>query len=359
MDFAGDFQLFGAKHTVVVGADYYYQDGHYLANLYFPPPINIYAPVYNQSYTLPGPSTSLFVHDGQRAWGAYVQDQVTLPGHVHILAGFRFDRVNQFDTGFTQAATVHDRPAPTPRVGVLWQPQSHVSLFGSFSGNYGATPLGSLTPNGKPLPPESGHQTEFGVKTEWLNNRLSATTSVYQIIKKNVPTADPANPAFSEAIGQARSRGVEFDIAGQITSAWRIIAAYSIIDGVTTQDDNTPSLAGLKFPGVPHDSGSLWSVYEVPAGRLRGLRLGGGVVARSREVAYESPDGTSYLADRIPGFATLNAMAAYTWKLEKVRLTAQINATNLLDKRYFAAVNPSQAMPGAPFSVIPSLRLEF
>jgi iron complex outermembrane receptor protein len=359
VDLTGEFRLFGVKHAVDIGTDYYYQDGHYEANLYSVAPINIYAPAYGQPYTLPDPSTDTFVHDGQRAYGAYVQDQVTLPGHVHVLAGFRFDRVNQFDGGFTQAESLHDHPNPTPRVGVLWQPQQHVSLFGSFSGNYGATPLGSLTPDGRPLPPESGHQTEFGVKTEWLDKRLSATASVYQIVKKNIPTADPANPLYSEAVGEARSRGVEFDIAGQITPAWRVIAGYSVIDCVTTQDDNTPSLAGLKFPGVPHNSGSLWSVYELAAGRARGLRFGAGLVGRSREVAYESPDGMSYLADRIPGFAALNAMAAYTWKLEKTRLTAQINANNLLDRRYFAAVNPSQAMPGAPFSVIPSLRLEF
>jgi hypothetical protein len=41
------------------------------------------------------------------------------------------------------------------------------------------------------------------------------------------------------------------------------------------------------------------------------------------------------------------------------RVTVRANATNLLNRTYFAAVNPSQALPGAPRSVISALRFEF
>jgi outer membrane receptor protein involved in Fe transport len=52
-------------------------------------------------------------------------------------------------------------------------------------------------------------------------------------------------------------------------------------------------------------------------------------------------------------------MASYTWQFEKARLVTQLNINNLFDKRYFVSVNPSQATPGAPITVVPLLRLEF
>lgn len=234
-----------------------------------------------------------------------------------------------------------------------------MSVYGSYTSNYGATPLGSLTPDGKTLPPESAQQYEIGVKSEWLQKRLVATASIYQITKQNIPAADPSNPAYTIAIGAARSRGFELDVSGQIAPGWRIIGGYSYINAVTTKDTNTPSLAGLQFPDAPYDSGSVWTVYELQKGRLKGLNFGGGLVARTGQVAYESPDGITYLTDRIPGFAVVNLMTSYGWQFEKVRLNAQLNINNLFDKTYFTSVNPSQAMPGAPFSVMPALRLEF
>jgi iron complex outermembrane receptor protein len=188
---------------------------------------------------------------------------------------------------------------------------------------------------------------------------LVATASIYQITKQNIPAADPSDPAYTIAIGEARSRGFELDVAGQIGEGWRIIGGYSYINAVTTKDTSTPSLAGLRFPGAPYNSGSIWAVYEVRKRGLRGLRLGAGLVGRTGQVAYESPDGISYVTDSIPGFAIVNVMASYGWQFEKVRLNVQLNINNLFDKTYFTSVNPSQATPGAPITVMPALRVEF
>ena len=92
---------------------------------------------------------------------------------------------------------------------------------------------------------------------------------------------------------------------------------------------------------------------------MKGLKLGTGLIGRTGQQNYESPDGVTYLTDRIPGWATVNVMAGYTWKFERARLVAQLNINNLFDKKYFVSVNPSQALPGAPITVLPLLRLEF
>jgi iron complex outermembrane receptor protein len=374
-DLLGSFETFGMKNSVLIGFDDYYQAGHYTANFFNPPSINIYNPIYNQPFAPPDPANLVYVANGQHAYGLYVQDQIKLPAHFFLLAGLRFDRVTSFDTGGSANAPppVYDKPSPTPRGGLLWQPVQQVSFYVSYAGNYGATPLGSLTPNGKTLPPEADHQYEFGVKTEWFHQRLSATSSIYQITKENVPSADPANPLYTIAIGKARSRGYELDVAGRITQNWQIIGGFSYIHALVTADTNSPSLAGLRFPGIPYDSGSLWTVYEVPRSRLKGLKLGVGALGRTRELAWEAPANETasscplnttfppgcYIGDRIPGFAIVNAMTGYTWNFEKFRLVGQLNFNNLLNKTYFANINPSQALAGVPFTVVSSMRMEF
>ena len=64
------------------------------------------------------------------------------------------------------------------------------------------------------------------------------------------------------------------------------------------------------------------------------------------------PTGLSYQADRIGGFAIVNAMAGYDFTVDGHTLHAQINGNNILNKVYFASVNPGQAMPGAPAGVL-------
>jgi len=359
-DVLGKFDWLGMQHSVLMGFDYYHQNGHYVGNSYVPADINIYNPVYGQPPLVPiDPTQAFFVQNGQTAYGFYLQDQVKLPKNFFLLAGVRFNWVNTFDTGYGHASSVNDRPSPTPRVGLLWQPKTWLSAYGSYTSNYGATPLGSLTPDGKTLPPESAQQYEVGIKTEWLQKRLVATAALYQITKQNIPAADPQNSLYTIAIGEARSRGFELDVSGQIGPNWKIIGGYSYINAVVTKDTNTPSLQGLRFPAVPYDSGSIWGVYEVPRGTLRGMKLGAGLIARTGQVNYESPDGVTYLADKIPGFAIVNVMASYGWQFERARLNLQLNINNLFDKTYFFTVNPSQALPGAPITVLPAVRVEF
>lgn len=72
---------------------------------------------------------------------------------------------------FVGTADVHDRPA-NPRGGILWQANQNVSLYGSYSSNYGSSALGQNAPGQKFLPPENGDQVEFGAKSEWHGARF-------------------------------------------------------------------------------------------------------------------------------------------------------------------------------------------
>ena len=375
-DLTARFKTWIVKHEALAGFDFFQQTYHY--NYNYPswenptPSINIYNPVYGQPFPAFDPALSGNTFTSQTSYGAFFQDQMELPWHFHALAGFRYDRVTT-SNGFygTNNATVDDAPPLTPRFGLLWQPVKPLSLYASYTANYGATALGGQTPNGQPLPPQTAQQWEYGIKGEFLGGKLTTAASIYQLTKENIPTVDPANPMYVTAIGQARSRGLELEAAGEILPGWRIIGGYSYIDCTITQDNGTrfgPSMQGLRFPGIPYNSGSLWSTYEVQSGPLKKLKFGAGVVARSAEQAYATQylydaDGnalpSSYLTEKIPAFAIVNAMAAYPFQIGRVKLTVQVNINNLFDTTYYSTVNTDMAMPGAPINVLASLKAEF
>ncbi|MBP8201602.1 MAG: TonB-dependent receptor, partial [Nitrospira sp.] len=102
------------------------------------------------------------------------------------------------------------------------------------------------------------------------------------------------------------------------------------------------------------DSGSLWSTYEFQDEALRGLKVGGGVVAvgeRQGDVA-----NTYQLA----GYVTANLMASYQWHVGMTRLTAQLNVNNLFDVSHFAGSNAfDSAVFGMPRFFMGSIRMEF
>ena len=379
-DLPGKFSFGGIKNTFLIGFDFYKESGAYDYNTVFPQSINIYKPVYNQPYPPPDPTQEGYNTQGWNQYGAYIQDVAELPGRVFVMGGVRLNWAEQFENYagvYVNQTAVHDRPA-TPRAGVLWRTNDHLSLYTSYTSNYGASALGISNPGGGFLPPQSAEQTEFGVKTEWLNRRLTASADVYRIIKHNVPGVDPKDTAITVAIGAVRSQGVEFDVSGQVSRDVRIIGGYSSIDALITNDPENiqaglPSETGFRLPSVPRNLGSLWAVWEPQIQSMRGFKFGGGVQSRSGEVAWEydsnpqnptcspqiSPPCAYYLPDRIPSFVIVNWMSGFDRAVGRAHVSAQVNINNLFNRRYFANVNPNQALPGVPFALMPRLEIKF
>ena len=243
--------------------------------------------------------------------------------------------------------------AVSPRVGLLWQPQKWLSLYGNYTENFGASNGQGV--GGSQLPPQSAKNKEVGFKTEFFDGRLSSTLAYFELTKTNVATTDLSNPLYSIAIGEARSRGPEFDIKGEILPGWNAIVTYANLDAVITKDNN--GLQGKRMFAVPRNMGSLWNTYDFQQNMLRGLKIGGGINLRDSSTNIPNTYNVS-------GYATVNLLAAYKLKLNKANITFQVNANNLLDKNYFQDVIPglgtdTRVNIGAPRTLIGSIKVEF
>jgi iron complex outermembrane receptor protein len=270
--------------------------------------------------------------------GVYVQDQIDLLPQLKLLLGGRFDLVSQQSLFADGSQDFQDDTAFSPRLGLVYQPSDDHALYASYSRSF-LQSVGTAFDNTL-FEPERGNQYEVGIKSDWLDNRLSTTLALYQITRTNVLTEDPINPNFSVQTGEQRSRGLELTATGEILPGWNIVAGYAYTDAQITAD-NTLTV-GNRLNNVPEHAASLWTTYEVQDGSLQGLGLGLGLF---------------YVGDRqgdldnsfqVPGYTRTDASVFY----RRDNFRVGLNLENLFDITYFeAAESPLRVFYGAPFTV--------
>jgi iron complex outermembrane recepter protein len=291
----------------------------------------------------------------------YAQDQIALPFNLHLLAGFRYDhaKIKSADTfGGVTSTTKSKQEKIKPRVGLVWQPIKELSFYGNYVENFGVPNLFSVGVDGNPLKAETAQQWEAGIKSELLDGRFSATVAWFQLTKQNIPTGhpDPALAAlgFSVQTGEARNEGIELDVAGEILPGWQVFANYAYIDSeITKTNDGTQ---GNRFPNVPKHGGSVWTTYDFQQNMLRGIKVGGGFVARGEREVNQENDA------QMPGYLLVNLMAGYAFTVGRSRVTAQLNIENVLDKEYFpssAGFGRSRIDVGTPRMFLGSVKIEY
>lgn len=354
----GNFDLFGSKHNLLIGVDGFLATTEAHAAENEAPSIDIFNPVYGQVDFNALTKENSFFYRKESWFGAYVQDQITLFDKLHIMLGGRYDNVTtggNFTTASLDAAkagrSAQKDDAFSPRAGILYQVQNWLSVYGSytesFSGNNGFS-----SASGTKFDPQQGKQYELGLKAQTPDQRFSSTLAFFHLTKSNLLTDDPnqANPNFQILAGKIRSKGIELDLAGQITEHLNLLATYAYTQVNYTQDFS--GLKGNRLENVPRHQGSLWGTWQFN----NAFKVGLGVVAVGKR-AGDSFDNSFTL----PGYVRMDAMAAYTYRIGQHNLTAQVNINNLLDKEYFANSDGGSldAIPGTPINVFGSLKYEF
>ncbi|MEH2236531.1 TonB-dependent siderophore receptor, partial [Nostoc sp.] len=316
------------------------------------PGINLFNPVYG------APLPTSFV-DTAQAQGSYtdtisiyLQDQVTLLSNLKLLVGGRYDFVSYNDrttdlnnNGALLSANNFYDEAFSPRVGLVYQPIKPISLYASYSESF--VPNNARTASLEALKPARGTQYEAGIKTELLDGKLSATLAAYEIRKTNVPTTDPNKTDYSIAAGEVKSQGIEFDISGRILPGWNVIASFAHNDTYVSEDNNLP--VGDRLVGVPRNTASFWTTYEIQSGSFKGLGFGGGLFFVGDTEANLPNDGVV-----IPSYVRTDASIFY--KKENWRFG--LNFKNLFDTTYYVSQG-YYLRPGDPLTVLATISVQF
>ena len=368
IDLEGKFDTASIKHAVLIGTDYHRYRNYSNWADWNDVPIDIFNPVYRtvSAAALKASAPTSF-NERTDIWnGYYFQDQLTIADHWLVLLGGRYDETRMssgyagiFGTGSSQAdakANVVTKREHqfSPKLGLTYKVAPWLSVYGSYTEAFGGNASTGITATGNMLKPESSEQYEIGAKTELFDGKMNASLAIYDLTKQNIATADLANPGFSRSIGEAKSKGVELDVSGEITPNLSVIANYAYNDISITKSNNGDE--GNRFANVPRNSGAVWLKYAFKDDILNGLSIGGGIFAA------DQAQGDNANTFKLPGYARLDAFAAYKLKLGDHKVTAQLNINNLLDKKYYVA-DPSQGRASVfqaePLKATASVKFEF
>ncbi|MEH2333118.1 TonB-dependent siderophore receptor [Nostoc sp.] len=331
------------KHELVAGFNLNKTDTNSKALFNDTTPLNVFNPVYGTATQATLPDFAL--KNTVQQLGFYLQDQITLAENLKVLLGGRFDIANQkYEDLIAQTSDFKQAEAFSPRVGIVYQPIKPISLYASYSRsfNQGTSAFGAALPE-----PERGTQYEIGVKAD-LTDRLATTLAFYDLTRTNLSADDPNDSRRTIQIGEQRSRGIEFDISGEILPGWNIIAGYAYTDAEITKDN--PLTVGNQLNNVPRHALNLWTTYEIQSGSLKGLGLGVGAFYYGNRQA--DLDNTVELPSYI------RTDAAIYYKRDNYR--AAINIKNLFDSDYFvSAQNVNRIIPGDPLTIQGTISWQF
>lgn len=322
------------RHTLTAGFDAGVYRNPYAFNIYAAPSISLASPDLSRDQPATFPLTyQIDVRDRNVVLGAYLQDQLALGEHWKALVALRYDNfryVVDFDQRVPAAVEqrITQNAVLLPRVGVVYEPTAVTSLYASYSESFNPNADNyTLGIQGGPFQPEKGKQYELGAKKEWAGGRVAATLAGYQITKTNVLVPDPTDPLGlrQNSRGEARSRGAELTLQGQLTADLSVVANYAYNQAIITKDNN-PDNVGNSLPNAARHLGNAWLKYTASRGPLRGLGLGGGGNFASRKV-IEGPQDL-----RLPGYVSYEAALSYTY----AGATLALNAYNLANTRNFS-----------------------
>ncbi|MEL7354806.1 MAG: TonB-dependent receptor [Cyanobacteria bacterium J06560_5] len=346
----GEFSTGSLDHTLLFGVDLLRAENRRTLRLGAPTPINIFEPD-NLDVETP-PLDSLAVRSDNTTTinqlGLYLQDQIDILDNLILVAGLRYDTVNQeVENNLNDTETEQNDDVLIPRIGIVYQPIEPVSLYANYSRSF--VPNSGLDVDSQPLPPETGDGFEVGIRGEIVENRLLANLAYFHITKQNVATADPDALFGSVATGEQRSQGIDFSLTGEILPGWNVVASYAYIDAEVTSDNT--DIVGNRLSNIPEHSASLWTTYEVQSGDLQGLGVGLGAnfVGKRQGDLNNSFEADSYFLTNASVFYRQN-----DWR-------AQLNFENLFDVEYISSTGNRVRFneQGDPFTVRASVSYTF
>ncbi|WP_426342123.1 TonB-dependent siderophore receptor [Pseudoduganella sp. S-14] len=362
-DLAGHLELAGSPapgHELLLGAEAYRFD--YDLRMFRASPsaaapyaIDVLAPLYGQP--LPVPALFTDTLEKQRSVAVYAQDTLRLGQHWRVVAGLRHDGHEQTLANRRNGTLARQEPnATSPRVGASYLATPEWTLFANWGSSF--RPNTGSDASGSAFAPERGKASEAGLKWEQAGGRLGATLALFDIPKRNALTTDPQQPAYSVAAGEVRSRGLDFDLAGQLGRAWRANASLSLIDAEVVRDNTLET--GGRLLNVPRVNGSLMLMYEGALANGARFGVGGGVTHTGRRL------GEARTQAQASGGAAPFDLPAYTvarlvahWHIARgLRLSFDID--NLFDKTYYtSSYQRTWVAPGSPRAVSLGLQASY
>ncbi|WOR28376.1 ferric-rhodotorulic acid/ferric-coprogen receptor FhuE [Citrobacter portucalensis] len=325
----GGYDLFGRQHNLMLGGSYSKQNNRYESSW-----ANVFPNEIGSFYTYDGnfPETnwnpqSLAQDDTTHMKSLYTATRISLADPLHLIVGARYTnwRIDTLTYSMEQNHT-------TPYAGLVYDIDDNWSTYASYTSIF--QPQNKRDSSGKYLSPITGNNYELGLKSDWMNSRLTTTLAVFRIAQDNVaqstgvPIAGSNGDTAFKAMDGTVSKGVEFEINGAITDNWQMTFGATRY----VAEDNEGNAVN---PNLPRTTVKLFTRYRLPA--MPELTVGGGVNWQNRVYSDTvTPYGT-FRAEQ-GSYALVDLFTRY--QVTK-NFSVQGNLNNLFDKTYDTNIDGS------------------
>ncbi|MET0266646.1 MAG: TonB-dependent siderophore receptor [Duganella sp.] len=339
---SGPFSLLGRQHELVVGAngtrDYAQPTAGSCTTVSGLPAMTGLDPYswdpYQVAMPAAAPFTGTYVKNLTEQQGVYSTVRFSVSDPLTVIAGAR---LSWWDYKPAAAANAYSVDAEfTPYLAALYTLNDHLSLYGSAADVF--TPQRAFGVGGKALAPITGRNLELGVKGEFLDKQLNTTLAIFQLDQNgkaidDLSSPNPCPPDYTNGYcqtdgGEQRSRGLEAEVAGQLSRQWKISAGYTRNHTKYVRDTASNTGKALRTT-TPRHLLRLFTHYTLP-GDWGQWSVGGGLNLQS-EITSQS--GTAFA--RQGGYTLASGFVGYRINRQ---LSAQLNVSNLFNKLYYEKI---------------------
>lgn len=298
-------RIFANGATLTVGLDYLYGKGEQESGLfdYYVSKRGGDAPA---SSSLPI-TEHVDLADRRNFAGAYLQLNLPLSADVNLLAGARLNRTREKRNAEDDAETL-TRTRPGGVIGINWkmweQGDNRLLLYADYRNTFKPAAI-DFGPEAEAdiLAPETARSYEAGLRGQWLDGRVNAEISVFDMRFNNLVVKQSVNgrPALANA-GKEHFKGAEFEMRYQFAPSLSLAGTYAwhqarFGDYVQTFDGVPTQLAGHDLEMSPRRLAGLGLVYRQSQG------LYGSVVANYVGSRYYNKRNTA----KAGSYTTLDA----------------------------------------------------
>ncbi|MRX07762.1 TonB-dependent siderophore receptor [Pseudoduganella sp. FT25W] len=246
------------------------------------------------------------------------------------------------------ADATNSNTAFTGNASLMYRINDAFAPYASYATSF--MPGTDLGANGSLLKPETGKQTEAGVKFQGYDQRLQGYVAVYDLVRQNVTEAD-ATLGYSVQTGEQETKGFEAEVAAALTRQWNVSASYSYIPFAKTTESLTTTDIGKRINLVPKSAVGLFTRYYFSPNKM-GWNAGANARFQSARTAQR---GVNYVA--LAEHTVFDVNAGY----EAASWSVNLSVKNLFDKEYIQGTTPAATLItfGSPRTALLTAKFKF
>ncbi|KLU25998.1 TonB-dependent receptor [Caballeronia mineralivorans PML1(12)] len=339
----GQFKTGSIGHDITAGVSQGWLFQPDFTTYYFTASQNLYNPIDISKLTSSGTPKQFYAQHVRNS-GAYLYDRIDLTSKWQFVAGVRRSEYMSSQAGTPSSDISHTSPSGS----LIYRLAPNTSVYASYVEaleSAGSAPTTADNAN-QILPAAVSKQEEIGIRTRLANNTL-VSLALFNIRQ---PSANTNSDNVYVMDGNARYRGVEFSVQGDLTRDISLTGSTVYLDAKQL-DSSDSTLLGKTPENTPHLTASLFAEYRVPV--VAGLSFNAGMYyigprpVNSADQAY------------IGGYTLFSAGARYTTRVYGKRVSVQANLENAANKRYWSAAGSNQLGVGLARTLELSSTLEF